>query len=236
MITLVGVGHVFDIAGQVRHVIRASRPAAVGVELDPGRYQAMVHPEQERQVPLQYRMLAATQRRMADEFSGKVGGEMLAAVEEAGCIGAAMLFIDMDANVMFQRLWSEMSFREKVMLTLSGVTGLFTSRKKVEKEMEAFQKDEAAYMEAVGKSFPALKRVLIDERNQKMASALLQAEAAFGSVVAVVGDGHVEGMRVIIGRGDVRVIRLEELQKMPKAEPMAPCTREVTFQYEVQGD
>ncbi|MEI6796466.1 MAG: TraB domain-containing protein [Methanomassiliicoccales archaeon] len=235
MITLVGVGHIFDIAGQVRHVIRTARPASVGVELDPARYQAMLHPQDERQVPLPYRMLAATQRRMAEEFSGKVGGEMLAAVEEAGCIGAGVLFIDTDANVMFQRLWSQMSLRERVLLMLSGFTGLFTSRKKVEKEMENFQKNEVAYMDAVGRSFPTVKRVLIDERNEKMATAILQAEMTYGSVVAIIGDGHVEGIRAIIARGDVEIIRLEALQHMQRAEPMLQCTSDVTFQYEVGG-
>jgi pheromone shutdown protein TraB len=233
MITLVGVGHIFDIAGQVRHVIRSRRPASVGVELDPARYEAMLHPQDERQVPLPYRMLAATQRRMAEEFSGKVGGEMLAAVEEAGCIGAGVLFIDMDANIMFQRLWSEMSLRERVLLMLSGFAGLFTSRRKVEKEMEDFQKNEIAYMDAVGRSFPTIKRVLIDERNEKMASAILQAEMTYGSILAIIGDGHVEGIRSIIARGDVEIIRLEQLQQMPRAEPMAPCTSDITFQYDV---
>jgi pheromone shutdown protein TraB len=233
MITLVGVGHIFDIAGQVRHVIRTRRPASVGVELDPGRYQAMLHPQEQRDVPLPYRMLAATQKRMAEEYSGKVGGEMLAAVEEAGCIGAGVLFIDVDANVMFQRLWSQMSLRERVMLLVSGFTGMFTSRKRVEKEMKEYQKDEAGYMEAVGKSFPTIKRVLIDERNEKMAAAIAQAELSYGSVLAVVGDGHVEGIRSLLARRDVEIIRLDELQQLPKAEPMPQCTSDVSFQYEV---
>jgi pheromone shutdown protein TraB len=233
MITLVGVGHIFDIAGQVRHVIRSRKPASVGVELDPARYQAMIHPQEERNVPLPYRMLAATQKRMADEFSGKVGSEMLAAVDEAGCMGAQVLFIDVDANIMFQKLWSEMSFRERIWLMISGFTGLFTSRKRVEKEMQEYQKNEAAYMEAVGENFPTIKRVLIDERNEKMAAAIMQAELTYGSIVAVVGDGHVDGIRSILGRADVEIIRLEQLQQLPKAEESAQCTSDVSFQYEV---
>jgi pheromone shutdown protein TraB len=134
---------------------------------------------------------------------------------------------------MFQKLWSEMSFRERVWLLLSGFTGLFTSRKRVEKEMEEYQKNEAAYMDAVGKSFPTIKRVLIDERNEKMAAAIVQAEMTYGSVLAVVGDGHVDGIRAILGRSDVEVIRLEQLQQMPKAEQSAQCTSDVSFQYEV---
>jgi pheromone shutdown protein TraB len=40
------------------------------------------------------------------------------------------------------------------------------------------------------------------------------AEQKYGSVLAVIGDGHVEGIQFILNRPDVTVVRLKELREM----------------------
>ncbi|HVO77440.1 MAG TPA: hypothetical protein VMS79_01075, partial [Methanomassiliicoccales archaeon] len=52
MITLLGVGHVFNIKQQVRDVIVGQMPGAVGVELDQARYQALINPQEPRGMPI----------------------------------------------------------------------------------------------------------------------------------------------------------------------------------------
>src|SRR5213596_2550646 len=42
MITLLGVGHVFDIGAAIRAEVFARRPKVVALELDPVRYQAIM--------------------------------------------------------------------------------------------------------------------------------------------------------------------------------------------------
>ncbi|MCE5296558.1 MAG: TraB/GumN family protein [Euryarchaeota archaeon] len=214
MITLVGVGHVFDIEGQVRSLIRRTGPAAVGVELDKARYEALMNPGGNNSVPLAYKLLAITQRRIARQYEQSVGSEMLAAVNEACALGSEVLFIDVDAAKMFRKLWAEMPFREKVLMMFSGLTGLIISKKKVESELKKFEENEQGYLELLAKEFPTVKKVLIDDRNEVMAKRIVMAEQKYGSVLAVIGDGHVEGIQLILDRPDVSVVRLKELREM----------------------
>lgn len=221
MITLVGVGHVFDIEKQVRYIIRHSMPTAVGVELDAARYEALKNPQGERDAPLAYQLLAMTQMRIARQFNQQVGQEMLAAVDEGQRVRASILFIDVEAGEMFQRLWSRMPFKEKVMMLVSGFTGLIVSKKRVESEMKKFEENEEEYLELLSQEFPTVKQVLIDDRNVVMANRIAQAERQFGNVLAVVGDGHVEGIHRLLSRDDISIVRLKELRTMTIPEECA---------------
>jgi pheromone shutdown protein TraB len=237
MITLVGVGHVFDIAAQVKQVIRERNPGAVGIELDQERFEALRHPRERGDVPFPYRMLAFMQKRMAHQFGGEVGNEMLAAADEAKEINASLLLIDAEAGNIFNRLWQEMSFRERVLLMVSSVGGLFMSRKRIDSEMENFQENEATYLEQMGHEFPTIKRVLIDERNQIMGGRIIGAETQYGNVVAVIGDGHIDGIVALINRPDIEVIRLKALRELPIKDVRAGSgTSEAHIQFTVQTD
>lgn len=237
MITLVGVGHVFDIAAQVKQVIQERSPGAVCIELDQERYEALRHPRERRDVPLPYKLLAFMQKRMAQQYGGEVGNEMLAAADEANEINAHLLLIDSEAGNLFNRLWVEMSFRERVMLMVASVGGLLMTRKRIDDEMDNFQDNEAIYLEQMGKEFPTIKRVLIDERNQVMGGRIMGAEMRFGNVVALVGDGHVDGIVALINRQDVEVIRLKALRDIPVKEVHGGSgTAEAHIQFTVQTE
>lgn len=233
MIVLVGVAHVIDVSKQIDDLISYYSPGAVGVELDPGRYRALLEKERRRDVPLPYRFLALMQRRLADQFGGEVGAEMLAAISSAGSHGAQVVFVDMEAERMFNSLLRQMSFKEKVLMLASSFLGMFMSRRRVERELEQFQSDEEAYMGAMAESYPTVKRVLIDERNEHMSRALLKAEAEHGSVLAVIGDGHVEGIRKILAREDLVAYRLRDLRHL-KLDG-ARGTSEATFSFVANG-
>ena len=211
MITIVGVGHVFDIKAQVREIIVSQMPGAVAVELDPDRYYALQHPQTPRNLPPTYRILSHFQKRLAKEFGGELGAEMIAAIDAAQEIGVEALLIDADAGLLFNKLWKEMPFKERVFLFLSALTGLFASKKKVEQELERFSENEEAYLHQFGDTFPTMKKVLIDDRNRLMAARLADAEAKHGSLVAIVGDGHVDGISTLLAPRSLNIIRLKQL-------------------------
>jgi pheromone shutdown protein TraB len=237
MITLVGVGHVFDIAAQVRQVIRERNPGVVCIELDQERYEALRHPRERGDVPLPYKLLAFMQKRMAHQYGGEVGNEMLAAADEAKEINVGLLLIDAEAGNLFNRLWQEMSFRERVLLMMSSVSGLLMSRKRIDHEIENFQDNEATYLEQMGQEFPTIKRVLIDERNQLMGNRILTAETQYGNVVAVVGDGHIDGIAALINRPDIEVIRLKALREIQVKDVQSGSgTSEAHIQFTVQTE
>ncbi|MCG7843907.1 MAG: TraB/GumN family protein [Methanomassiliicoccales archaeon] len=229
MIVLVGVAHVIDVSKQIDELVTHYTPGAVGVELDPARYRAMLDKSPRGNVPLPYRLLALMQRRLAEQFGGEVGAEMLAAIEAARSHGAQVIFIDMDAGRLFNSLMHQMSFKEQVLMFFSSFAGLFMSRKRVEKELEQFQSNEERYMDTMAQSYPTVKRVLIDERNEHMAKAILNAEGEHGSVLAVIGDGHVEGIRKLLARGDLVAYRLKDLKDLKIDRPIS--TAEASFSF-----
>ena len=230
MITIIGVGHVFAISDRLEELIQARSPQVVCIELDPMRYQALVDRRRSGRVPLQYSLLAMFQAKMAGKFGTEVGDEMLAAASAARTINARIAFIDVDASKMLAMLWSKMSVKEKLSLFFGALVGLVSSKEKVEEEMEAYYNNEQSYMESVGEQFPAVKKVLIDDRNKIMAERIAALAAQNDRVVAVVGDGHVPGIVNELGEDGIEVVRLKELlSSSPSRETYAEHT--VSFVY-----
>jgi pheromone shutdown protein TraB len=237
VITLVGVGHVFDLKRQVREIIASRQPRVVGIELDRVRWTALQQRDTRGDAPVVYRLLSFFQERIADKYGGRVGDEMIAAADAARDLGAELALIDRDSSEVFQQVWGGMSFEERVKLFVAAVTSIFVTKGRVEKELARFEENNAAYLDEFGAQFPQAKRVLIDERNAHMARVLRGLHASRGRVVAVVGDGHVEGLRHALGDLPIEVIRLGDLRagRIPPAPPAPPEGPSVTFSYRVGG-
>lgn len=212
MITLIGVGHVFDIDAQVRERIAEARPTVVCIELDRARYISLMTGPRGRGGPLLYNALALFQKWIARKYGSDVGREMIAAVDSARELGADVAFIDMDAAVVFQKFWSGMSFEERVKMVVALISSLFVRRKSVEQEIEKFEEDGEAYLEAFGEEFPSIRKVLIDDRDAHMARAIRELSETHENLVAVIGDGHVEGVRRHLADREVQVVRLRDLR------------------------
>ena len=220
VITLVGVGHVFDIGPAIRGMIVGRRPAVVGVELDPARFAALRAPDAGRPAVSIPALLAYIQRRIAREYGTQVGAEMMAAAEAARDVGAHLAFLDLDSRAVLARLMRAIAGEAKgriLVVPRGGGTRSATDRIRrstVEKELQKFEENENAFLQELEKDFPSLKRVLIDERNSHMATAVRSLEAEHGSVVAVVGEGHVEGLRGLLADRSPEVVRLRDLRTM----------------------
>ena len=215
MITLLGVGHVFDIGRAIRAEILARRPGVVALELDLVRYQALLaHAPRTRGLsPLA--LLAQFQVRIARQYGVEVGDEMIAAARAAQEIGAEVALIDQDSRATLRRVWREMSVRERVRLVVSALGGLFTRKERVEAELQRFYRDEPGFLQEFGRELPTAKRILIDDRDASMARRLRDLASSKGDVVAVVGEGHLDGLVRQLGGVPVQVIHLNELRTAP---------------------
>jgi pheromone shutdown protein TraB len=214
MITLVGVGHVFQLRSNVQAIIGRVRPDLVCVELDRMRYDALVSREKGRGPSLVYTMLSSFQERLAESYGSSVGDEMLAAVEAAKEVGANVALIDIDASSVFRRVWSELTLKERVLLFMSALGGVFITKKRVEKELERFEEHQDEYMGELAARFPTLKRILIDERDVHMAGQLKLLHDIHPNIVAVLGDGHIQGISRLLGEMSLEheVLRLSEIR------------------------
>lgn len=230
MITLIGTGHVFDLSTALLAIFEEKEPEVVCVELDQQRYHALLlrttnpqsYEEAKKNLPLVYKMLAQFQESMAKEYGVNAGDEMLAAITYAQSHQLPVKFIDKDAQHLFTTMWKTMPFLEKFKLLLSGLGGLFISKKRVEEELQKVQGNFDTYIEEIGKKFPTIKRTLIDERNDHMVNRLVTLNENYKKIVVCIGDGHIPGMTVLLQTKHVpfETIRLQQLQnhKTPDAD------------------
>src|SRR5205807_8568793 len=102
MITLLGVGHVFDIGRSIRAEILARRPRVVALELDPIRYNALLNraPRGRGLSPLA--LLAQFQIRVARQYGAEVGDEMVAAARAAQETRPAFALTHQDLRAVLQ--------------------------------------------------------------------------------------------------------------------------------------
>jgi len=222
MITLIGTGHVFDLTQPLLNIFDEKQPDVLCIELDKQRYNALMlkqtDPERYKQAgkdqPIVYKLLARFQDGMAKEYGVQAGQEMITTIKYAQSHQLPLAFIDMNAQSLFTRMLKQMTFREKLRLMFSGFAGFFVSKKKVEKELDKIQGKFDKYMDEIGKKFPTIKRVLIDERNNFMVQQLKTASEKYEKVVAVMGDGHIPGISKLLAAKnfEFETVRLSEIR------------------------
>ncbi|MEE9150613.1 MAG: TraB/GumN family protein [Thermoplasmata archaeon] len=228
MITLIGVGHVFDISKSLENAIIERSPSVVCVELDPARYQALFSKGSGRDLPIVYKMLARFQEKIAKKYDTKVGSEMITAIETAKMLNAKIAFIDLEASRIVLDFWKSMTIKERMKFVLALFTSIFIRKKRIEKELKRFEENEEHYLESFGREFPAAKRILIDDRNVHMAKNIKKINIEHENIVAVIGDGHVEGIKTLLGPTNVETIRLSQLREKESGK-----VDEVTISYQL---
>jgi pheromone shutdown-related protein TraB len=216
VIILAGTVHISqESTEEVRALIEAEKPDRVCVEIDEGRYRSMsqgnswesldiakVLKEGRGFLLLANLALAGFQRKMGSDVGGKPGEEMLAAVSAAEAAGIPYSFCDREIQVTLKRAWGKSNFWNKSKLLASLVDSAFSNEKLTEEEIEKLkEKNELDSMMAELAGFlPAVKEVLIDERDRFLASRIYDAEGS--RVVAVVGAGHLDGIETWLRKLD----------------------------------
>ena len=216
MITLVGVGHVFQLRQRIEGLVERRQPDLVCIELDEDRYRFIRQKEREGKYPsMTVALLARFQSRTAEMFGTTVGDEMIAAVDAAQELGVPHEFIDMDGYTVMQKLRKEMTVKERFWAFVAAIGAQFISKKRIEKELKEYEENPEAYEDELEKRFPTFKRVLIDERNAYMAWRIAQSTTTHGTVMAIVGDGHVMGITDHLVKWGLEhdVIRLSEIRE-----------------------
>ncbi len=210
-ILLVGVAHVVDLARPLDELLCERTLDAVAVELDPERARAILDdgPATTRRTggPLFARLWSVVQRRLgADLGGGPPGAEMRAAARIAKDRGLPLYLIDDPIRLTLVRLVRSMSLRERLLLVGSAFAALFVPSRAVVREMDRYVEAPDAYAEELRRASPTLARVLLDERNEHMAERLAHLrQRGLGRIAVVVGDAHLPGLRLALGRWNIPV-------------------------------
>lgn len=229
MITIIGTGHVFNLAEPVSFIVKNTWPDAVLIELDKARYESMmneyngVKPKQEQQMSTIYANTSKYQQKMSQQSGSQLGSEFLAAVNTGRLLNADIIPIDTDAMRVMNEMWDEMSAGERMRYRLSSIKDSFGGIKKVQATHQKFAANEEDYVENMRKRYPTLVRKLIDERNVYMADQINELSEMYHNMVVVVGDAHVEGLCALLKEEHIRKIRLSDImdrEKMRKIRQM----------------
>jgi len=208
-IILVGTAHISKESIElVEKTIEEEAPDVIGVELDKDRlYQLMSGKKWQEtnlveiiQTGKTYLfllnvLLSNMQRQLGAHVGVQPGAEMLAALKKAQDKKLPVQLLDRDVRVTLKRAFNAMGFIEKAKLGASIVGGFFGVGEKVTVEkIEELKKEDLinSLMKELGKQFPSIKKVLVDERDTYIAEMVKHSPGK--KIVAVVGAGHLEGI------------------------------------------
>lgn len=221
---VVGTAHVsHESVELVRKVIEREKPDCVCVELDARRYEALKNENhwegldlreviRKRQLAtlLVNLVLASYQKQLGMKLGVTPGSEMLAAIRLAEQKGIEVALCDRDVRITLRRAWNELWFFRKLMLISIVAAGAFEKPELDEEQLRKLRQQDVMneLMRELGQHFPALKRVLIDERDTYLAERIRRTPGR--RIVVVIGAGHMDGMcRALEQQRDVELSQLE---------------------------
>ena len=248
-VTLLGTAHVSRAsAEEVRARIASGAFGVVALELDEARHANLVDPDRMLRTDLFTVLrkgqagamaanlaLGAFQPRIADQYGIEPGQEMRDAITAAGEADVPVVLIDRDIGVTLRRVYRNVPWWGRLEL-FAGLMGSVLSREEID-EQEIERLKEGDVLEATFAEFAErgsrLYEPLIAERDAFMAARLEQetkrlaegAEArgeAPPRVLAVVGAGHLKGLREHLdaGVGDAAQERVDALMEVPPPSPV----------------
>jgi len=225
-IILLGTAHVSkESVTLVQSVIEQEKPDTVCIELCDGRYQSIrqnerwlntdivkVIKEKKAFLLLSNLLLSSFQKRIARKLDVNPGQEMIAAIESAEAVGAGIHLADREIRVTLSRTWRHMSLIDKTKLMFQMLLSMGNVDDISESDIEKMKQEDVleAILAEVGKEIPALRTILIDERDEYLAEKIRTAPGK--KIVAVVGAGHVPGIK----RNWHAQIDLAKLVELPK--------------------
>ena len=207
-------------------MIESEEPDCVCVELDEKRFKALsdrskfasldikeIIKRKQLSTLLINLMLSAYQKKLGNQLGVLPGTELLAAAQLAQEKNIPVHLSDRDVRVTLRRAWHATSFFKKSYLLASIFASLFDKTEITEEKLADLKKKDvlSELMNELGEMLPDLKKVIIDERDIFLAEKIKEARG--DKIVAVVGAGHVEGIKRVIARDNSTV--LAEISAFP---------------------
>lgn len=207
-ITLIGTAHVSqDSVEEVAKAIEEINPDRICVELDEGRYRSKTESqgwenlniktilkENKGFLLLANMALSSYQKKLGDQMGVSPGDEILRAAELATERNIPLSFCDREIQVTFKRAWRLSNGWNKIKLISTLLTAVFSNEKISSEEIEKLKETNVlqSMLDEMAQELPTVKKVLIDERDQYLASKIYEAPGQ--RIVAVVGAGHAPGL------------------------------------------
>lgn len=207
-ITLIGTAHVSqDSVDEVARTIDEIGPDRICVELDEGRYRSRTEvqgwenlniktilKENKGFLMLANMALSSYQKKLGTQMGVSPGDEIMRAANLATERNIPLSLCDREIQVTFKRAWRLSNMWNKLKLISSLLTAVFSKEEISNEELERLKETNVlqSMLDDMAKELPTIKRVLIDERDQYLASKIYSSPG--NRLVAVVGAGHAPGL------------------------------------------
>ncbi len=234
-ITILGTAHVSKAsADAVRKLIETNQFDTIAIELCDSRYHSIINPDSLAQMDLfeviktkKASMVAASlalgayQQRLAEQFDVQPGEEMRVAIQLADEKNLKLELIDRDVGITLKRLYRNIPWWRKLYVISGLIASVLTNEKVTEEEIEKLKTGdmlESTFSQFANSAYD-LFSPLIAERDQYMSAklGLLANNNDNGNVLAIVGAGHLAGIKQELAQGSQQAQEtLEQLTHIPK--------------------
>ncbi|KAF3547855.1 hypothetical protein DY000_02001708 [Brassica cretica] len=146
------------------------------------------------------------------------GAEFRVAYEEAHTYGGKVILGDRPVQITLKRMWAKMPLWHKVKFLYGLVFQpvFLPSTEELKKMLKAMNNVDmlTLVIQEMSKEFPSLMDTLVHERDKYMACMLSRVASEHSSVVAVIGRGHLQGIK----KNWNQPIKMKDLLEIPKNE------------------
>ena len=192
---------------EVENTIEEQKPDFIALELDQKRYHALLYNKkgpirlkQIREIGIKgflFSLIGAFIEKKLGEYVGVApGSEMITAIKLAKKNKIQIALIDQDIDITLKRFSKTLSWKEKWNFVVDIVKGLIFRKKEVDFDLTKVPSKKVIdiLIKKVKSRYPNIYKVLIEERNQVMASKLNQLimKNPDKKILAIVGAGHGE--------------------------------------------
>ncbi|KAI4334089.1 hypothetical protein L6164_018822 [Bauhinia variegata] len=238
---VVGTAHVSEEScREVQAIINFLKPQVVFLELCSSRVTVLT--PQNLKVPTVGEMIGMLKKnhnifavlyswflaKVASKLDVFPGSEFRVAYEEALKYGGRVILGDRPVQITVMRTWRKMSLWHKTKLVyslLSQAVFLPSSDDLYNMLKEMDDSDMLTLViQEMSKQFPTLMETLVHERDQYMSATLLKVASENNSVVAVVGKGHLQGIK----NHWKQPVAVRDLMTIPSPKPAISAVRILT--------
>ena len=209
---LIGTAHVIDLSSPLEGFIRDFDPDLVALELDRNRWLALQSKTQTSGGPFFLRILASIQKHLGESFGSSPGSEMLVAANIARSLNAEIKLIDKPILPTIIGAWKGMPWnefwkiiKESALSFIGGTDSNFSG--------SMLTGDFSKELDEFSTYYPVIKSHLIDRRDTYMSKNIVKLfrKNNRSKIVAIVGEGHIDGMGEKLSFLNPKIIRLRDL-------------------------
>ena len=222
---IIGTSHIAAQSVQeIERAIEQQKPDIICVELDIQRASALLDERKRKITVAQILQIGvkgyvfAKLGQYVQQKLGKVvgvapGSDMKTALEIARKTKIDVAFIDQPIQITLKKFSKALTWKEKMRFVIDFFKGIFSPKKQMKKlglqnlDLRKVPKDELILkmMGQVQERYPSIYKVLVEDRNKYMVKKLviLLRKHPDKKILAVVGAGHVSGMKKLLLKIDI---------------------------------